>query len=423
MTTNDLHLTVSQDRRLIRPRWHSKRFVVVHVTAPEARRQGERPPVDLAFVLDRSGSMGGQKIRLAAQAVEEAIGRLTAADRFAVVVYDDRVETLMPGAQATPAAKADAIARLRIVAARGTTDLSGGWLAGCEEVAGALMADGVNRCLLLTDGLANQGITDRDALAHHAAQLRARGVSTSTFGVGNDFDEALLQSMAASGGGAFYYIEHAGQIRDLIASEVGETLEVVARGVTLELLLPETVRVESLGAFPARTRTGGADIDLGDLVSGQHVEVPLRFFFSFGEVGQALPVVARLSDRDGVLDGSSARLAWEYADDRANDAQPRDRAVDRMVAGIFAARARQRAVELNRRGEYGAASEALTATAKKIRGYASGDPELKAIVEGLLHEAEAFGRVMAEPSRKLYFAQSAHALRSRDIQGRARRGG
>jgi Ca-activated chloride channel family protein len=422
VTIDHTPLTVRQDRRFIRPRWHSKRFVVAGVTAPEARRGGQRAPVNLAFVLDRSGSMSGPKIRLAAQAVEEAIGRLRPSDRFAVVVYDDVVETLVPAILATPSARSAAVERLRSIEARDMTDLSGGWLAGCEQVASALMGEGVNRCLLLTDGLANRGITDPADLAHHAAQLRARGVSTSTFGVGNDFDEALLQSMASSGGGAFYYIENAAQIRDLIASEVGETLEIVARGVTLELLLPETVRVESLGTFPARGGPGRFEIDLGDLVSGQRVEVPLRLSFGFGEIGQLLPAVARLSDADGILEGSSARLAWEYADDRANDAQPRDREVDRLVAGIFAARCRQRAVELNRRGDYGAAAEALTATAKKIRGYASGDPELKAIVDGLLLEAEAFGRVMPEPSRKMVFAQSAHALRSRDVQGRARRG-
>ncbi len=421
-TTSATPLTVRQDRRLIRPRWHSKRFVVARIAAPEAHRSGGRAPVNLAFVLDRSGSMSGQKLTLAAQAVEEAIGRLKDSDRFAVVVYDDEVETIVSGTQATSAARADAITRLRQVSARHMTDLCGGWLAGCEQVAGALMAEGVNRCLLLTDGLANTGITDSGELAHHATQLRARGVSTSTFGVGNDFDESLLQSMAASGGGAFYYIENAGQIRDLIASEVGEALQIVARGVTLEMLLPESTRIESLGAFPARGGAGRVDIDLGDLVSGQQVDVPLRVHFGFGEVGQVLPAVARLSDRDGVLDGSSARLAWEYADDRANDAQPRDREVDRQVAGIFAARARQRAVELNRRGEHEQASEELKATARKIRGYAGADPELGAIIDGLLREAEVFGRVMVEAQRKMVFASTAYALRSRDVQGKARRG-
>jgi len=423
VTHTNAPLTVSQDRRLIRPRWHSKRFVVVTVTAPEVHRGGSRAPVNLAFVLDRSGSMNGQKIRLAAQAVEEAIGQLRSDDRFAVVIYDDEVETLIPGTLATSAARAAAIERLRTVAARNMTNLSGGWLAGCEQVAGALIEEGVNRCLLLTDGLANQGITDRDALAHHAGELRARGVSTSTFGVGDDFDEVLLQSMATAGGGHFYFIESAAQIRDHIASEVGEALEVVARSVSLELTLPESVRLESLGAFPAKVGVGRIAIELGDLVSGQQVEVPLRLSFGFGEVGDLLPGSVILSDRDGMLDGSAARLSWEYADDRANDAQPRERAVDRTVAAIFAARARQRAVELNRRGDYAAASGELKATARKIRGYAGHDPELGAIIDGLLQEAEMFGQVMFERERKMRYATSAYQMRSRDVMGQAKRGG
>jgi Ca-activated chloride channel family protein len=366
--------------------------------------------------------MDGEKIRLAAQAVEEAIGRLQPRDRFAVVIYDDEVEIIVPGTLATPAARSEAIARLRSIGARNMTNLSGGWLAGCEQVASALTKQGVDRALLLTDGLANVGITDRDELARHAGELRARGVSTSTFGVGDDFDEVLLTGMATAGGGHFYFIASAAQIRDHMGSEVGETLEVVAREVSLDVTLPEGVRLESLGAFPARTRGGRTSIELGDLVSGQEVEVPMRLFFGFGSIGDMLPAGMSLSDRDGALDGAAARLTWTYANDRANDAQPRDRSVDRVVAGTFAARARQQAVELNRRGQYDAASEALKATAKKIRGYAGGDSELVAIAYGLHREADLFGQAMAETNRKAFHAQSAYAMRSRTVAGMARRG-
>ena len=154
--------------------------------------------------------------------------------------------------------------------------------------------------------------------------------------------------MATAGGGHFYSIASAAQIRrSYIGSEVGETLQIVARDVRLELNLPESVRLESLAAFPARGGAGRMAIDVGDMVSGgEQIEVPLRLSFGFGEVGDVLPGLVNLSDRDGVLDGSTARLSWEYADDRANDSQPRERSVDRTVAAIFAARARQRAVEL-----------------------------------------------------------------------------
>ena len=123
-----------------------------------------------------------------------------------------------------------------------STDLCGGWLAGCEQVARFIEGEGLGRCLLLTDGLANQGVTDRDEIVTHARELRRRGVVTSTFGVGADFDERLLQQMADAGAGHFYFIERAVQIPDLFASELGETLDVVASGVTLTIETPERLR-------------------------------------------------------------------------------------------------------------------------------------------------------------------------------------
>ena len=195
-----------------------------------------------------------------------------------------------------------------------------------------------------------------DELGHHAAELRARGVSTSTFGVGNDFDEHLLQALADAGGGHFYYIADAPQIRDAITSEVGETLEVVARDVQLEITARDDIRIEPISPYPATTRANRTTVALGDLGSEQVVEVVLRLSFPYGDLGRETGAIVALGDRDGVfaLGGIAptepVRLTWTYADDRANDAQPRDREVDRAVARLFAARARQEAVRLNRDG-------------------------------------------------------------------------
>jgi Ca-activated chloride channel family protein len=116
--------------------------------------------VNLAFVLDRSGSMSGEKISLAKRAIETAVDRLLPTDRFAVVCYDDRIDVVVEGTSASREAKTNAIERLRSIDARGSTDLGGGYLRGAEQVALAMAEPGVNRVLLLTDGLANQGITD-----------------------------------------------------------------------------------------------------------------------------------------------------------------------------------------------------------------------------------------------------------------------
>jgi len=412
---------VRPDRGLIRPTYRSNRFVLVEVTAPAAQTGRARPPVNLAFVLDRSGSMGGAKIRLAKQAVEEAIARLHDDDRFAIVAYDDKIDVVVPGTLATPDARRTALDRLREIDARGSTNLGEGWLRGAEQVALALSTQGVNRCLLLTDGLANVGITDRDALARHAGELRARGVSTTTFGVGEDFDEVVLQAMAAAGGGHFYFIATPASIRDHITSEVGETLEVVARGVTLEVGAAEGVRVESLSPYPVRDGRGRTEVVLGDLSSDERVEVVLRLNFPYGEIGRTTGALFSLADRDGVMRGE-AKLSWAYADNVANDHQERDRVVDRAVARIFAARARQEAVGRNRHGDFDGARHLVEATARRIRGYAGRDADLRAILADLEGAVQELAVPMMEMERKQMYARSSYAMRSRMADGRARKG-
>jgi Ca-activated chloride channel family protein len=421
----DTTFSVRPDRRLIRPTTHSQRFVLARIAAPRATTEDVRPPVNLAIVLDRSGSMSGEKIRVAKVAVEEAIARLRPDDRFSVVAYDDVVDVVIESTPASAEARRGAVDRLRTVDARGSTNLGEGWLRGCEQVAGHLVERGVNRCLLLTDGLANVGMTDQDQLAGHAAELRARGVSTSTFGVGNDFDERLLQALADAGGGHFYYIADAPQIRDAITSEVGETLEVVARDVDLEITARDDIRIEPISPYPIQARGNRTIVSLGDLGSEQAVEVVLRLSFPYGEIGRETGAIVALTDRDGVFGPGGAgesepqRLTWSYADDRANDDQQRDAEVDRAVGRLFAARARQEAVQRNRNGDYEGARRILDGTARRIRGYAAHDRVLRELIDELREEQVTYAAPMAEPSLKQAHFASANMLRSRDASGRS----
>jgi Ca-activated chloride channel homolog len=423
--TTDTTFSVRQDRRLIRPNSHSERFLLARIAAPRATSERGRKPVNLAIVLDRSGSMSGDKLRVAKAAVEEAIGRLQPDDRFSVVVYDDKIDIVIESTTASNESRRAAVDRLREIEARGSTNLGEGWLRGCEQIARHLTDGGINRCLLLTDGLANIGITDPEDLARHGTELRARGVSTSTFGVGNDFDERLLQALADAGGGHFYYIADAPQIRDAITSEVGETLEVVARDVALEITARDDIRVDAISPY----RVGGGGnrtfVYLGELVSEQVIEVVLRLSFPYGLLGRETGAIVALTDRDGVFATAGAaatepvRLTWSYADDGANDAQPRDRVVDRAVARLFAARARQEAVGRNRNGDFSGARRVLESTANRIRAYASGDPELRELVDSMVREEQVFSAPMVEPARKSAHYAAANLLRSRDAQGRS----
>jgi Ca-activated chloride channel homolog len=194
-------LTARTDRSLIRAAGRSVRHVAVTLVAPVSDRAKERPPVDVAFVLDRSGSMQGEKIQLARDAILQGIAMLRPTDRFAVVAYDNVIDVVMPLSLAHPEARDNAEAQLRRIGARGNTNLSGGWLAGCQQLAEALNPAPGARCLLMSDGKANDGIVDLRELERHAGELQRRGVVTSTFGVGAHFDELLMSGMARAGGG------------------------------------------------------------------------------------------------------------------------------------------------------------------------------------------------------------------------------
>jgi Ca-activated chloride channel family protein len=417
-------LRARSDRRFIRSTHRSERFVLVELEAPAATARPERDPVNLAFVLDRSGSMSGEKIELAKRAIHTAVDGLHPTDRFSVVCYDDRIDVVVEGTTASREAKVNALERLHSIDARGSTDLGGGFLRGAEQVATALVDRGVNRVLLLTDGLANRGIVDHAELTQHAQELRARGVTTTTFGVGEDFDESLLQSMADAGGGHFYFIANAAQIQDHIASEVGELLQVVARGVALEITAPEELEPRLLSPYRIERHGSRHHVLLGDIVSEQRLEVVLRVKFGYGPIGQEIGILVAATDPDGALAAAGATpvgVGWKYADDAMNDGQARDRTVDRTVARLFAAQARQAAVKLNRVGDFLGAMLELREVAGRIADYAGSDPELRATVHELRSEQQQWSAPMPAMRLKAEHASASYALRSRAPDGKARR--
>jgi Ca-activated chloride channel homolog len=420
MTDRNSSLGVRTDRRLVRAVHHSTRYALVEVTAPAAIETRTRPRVNVAFVLDRSGSMGGQKIELAKQAVIEGIERLAPDDRFSVVMYDNQIDLVAESRLASTEAKQRAIADLRPVGARGNTNLGGGWLRGAEQVALNQQDGTVNRVLLLTDGLANEGITDPAELIRHASELRARGIATSTFGVGEDFDEKLLGGMADAGGGAFRYIGKAEEIPGLIRSEVGELLEVTARSVELRISGPDGIRVEPLGSFSFDRVGRDGILHLGDLVADQAVTLAVKLEFPLGEPGREIGVEFAVRDQTGRLDASVTQ-AWEFASGDSNDRQPRERQVDRVVARTYADRALRDAVDLNRRGQWDEAKSLLRSVARRIRSYAGDDSILRGIVAELERQSEAWSVMRTEVDRKEVYAAAAYSLKSRNSLGEAPR--
>jgi Ca-activated chloride channel homolog len=350
-------------------------------------------------------------------------------DCLGLVVYDHTVDTLLECVPATKAAKAQALGALAAIEARGQTNLADGWFTGARALAGlpagdatgaAPAPDRVSRVLLLTDGLANQGIVDHDELKMAAARLRAEGVNTSTFGLGADFDEELLTSIATEGGGHFYFIEEPRQIPDLLASELGEVLEVVARDVVFEVRGGAGTSVAVLNPLPVDQADGIARVRLGDFVSEQEVTLLLAVSCEARAEGARAWVDCRVYDREAVLHPEPMRVKWTAAPAEQERSQPVNRDVVLAVARMLAEGARAQALAANRRGMFKEAGLALQDAAQQIDRLGGDDSAVQAIARLLLDEEVAFVRHMDPMELKKRHFASYLAARSRD-EGKARK--
>ena len=366
--------------------------------------------------------MAGSKMALAKQALVKALHMLRSSDRFAVIFYDSQVDVVVPSTLATSEAVAHAVRQVDAIRAEGNTNLASGWLTGCEQIARHLEAEQIGTCLLLTDGQANWGLTDAAQLETHARELRSRGVATSTLGLGHDFNEDLLQRMADAGGGRSYYVETAAQIGDTLTSELGETLETVARGAVLRVKAPSGVKVDTLNAFDvSRLDELTTGIHIGNLVSRQAVSVVARLTFPPGPTGTTAAAVFSVSDDGSVLALPEADVIWTYASDADNDEQRRNVAVDREVARLYAAKAREEALELNRAGEFERAMRRLNATSDRIRHYAGNDPALEEILSELDDRQVMYGRHLSPYAIKGEHYAHYYMSHMRQADGKARR--
>jgi Ca-activated chloride channel family protein len=232
---------------------------------PESPRRN----LNLSLVIDRSGSMGGQPLYHALKAAESVVQQLTPEDIISVVVYDDIVKTVV---EPTPVRNQTGIQQaLAQVYAGGLTNLAGGWLKGCEYVKAGLDSQKINRVLLLTDGHANVGLSDPQALTNTSAQKAEDGITTTTLGFAQGFNEDLLIGMARASQGNFYFIQSIDDATEVFGIELDSLRAVVGQNlqVTLELA-PGVTLVDTLSlAQVSQNSQGQTLLTLGELYEGE----------------------------------------------------------------------------------------------------------------------------------------------------------
>ena len=243
------------------------------VTGNHHERQ--RRPMNISVVLDRSGSMADErKIEYAKQAVKSLIDRLSSEDYLSIVIYDDQIETLLPTQHVNDKRYIKHL--VDEVYPRGSTNLGGGMIEGFRQIEQNLRREYVNRVILLSDGLANQGITDPGELNRIASRYRSKSISLSSMGVGLDYNENLMLGLSESGGGNYYFIESPNQLAYIFERELQGLVAVVAQNAYIELKTGKGVTVNSVIGTGSTRNDNCWILSLGDIYANEHRELTVE---------------------------------------------------------------------------------------------------------------------------------------------------
>ena len=404
------------DRDLI---WHVGRSVRyaaidVHVdrviNPKDDGHQGEK----IALVIDASSSMAGPKLDAAKQAAIRFVELLGASDKLAIVSFSDDVIVHADGISCDQQGKTDAIHALTSLEVRSMTNLSAGWLQGSECVARLINQTGSDDgwVMVLTDGLANRGITDPEELTRHASALLARGIGSSVVAIGDEYSTDQVKAIAFGGGGRYHHGNHPDEIVELLQGELELSKNMTARDMVLELETEPGVEVEMLSDFPIMPAEYLPTFNdrqttsflLGSVISGSPKGSLLKLTMPAGNVDSTSPVRARFVwDRSG-FDGASAspftQSEFTFTRSRYNSPQARRIDVSQAAAEIWISWLVRKLMESNRRGDFVKIRAFFFEQQRYFRRYCEGLPDELALSRKFDNIKDQMINPMPERSRR-----------------------
>ena len=346
--------------------------------------------------------MAGPKLEITKECAAFLVRRLAPTDELALITYDEEVQLLSP-LVAVGDAGPTLLQVIGGIFPGGSTNLSGGWLKGMEALR-ATNGAGPRKVLLLTDGLANVGITDPAALVQMTGKAAGAGVGTSTIGFGADFAEELLTQMADDGGGNAHYAPTPDQAPAIFAEEFEGLVSLVAQNVSAEIRPSKDVAMLGvLNEYPAVEVPGGVQVQLGDATARMRRRVVFQLHIpevaSLG-VAKVADVVIRYVSVGEEIAQHQVKLPITVNMVSADEAKAveGDQDVVEEVLILKAARAQEEARNKADEGDFEAAQALLRTAGDELRAIAPGSKR----ADELLEQAQMFDRTMPLMSRMAY---------------------
>jgi Ca-activated chloride channel family protein len=323
---------------------------------------GHRLPLNVAIVLDKSGSMGSDyKMENAKRGAIEVIERLNADDIVSLVVYDTGVRVLIPATRVRN--KDTLIETISSVYAGGSTALYGGVTTGAVQVRRNMSWKYVNRVILLSDGLANVGPQSTEDLAYLGQSLGDEGITVTTIGVGLDYNEDLMTALAARSGGNSYFAKSGRELPRIFAEEVGEAMTVIARDIRIRVRCPEGIRPVGVIGRAGDVTGQTMSTTVGELYGENEkfalfeVEVPRNRSRNQMDIAEVMVEYADPYTNKAMDARQTVEVA--FSDDEQAVRDQTNAAVLKEAALTKASEAKREAVKLADKGAYEAAAAVL----------------------------------------------------------------
>jgi Ca-activated chloride channel family protein len=348
----------------------------------------ERPPMNLAVAIDTSGSMDGDAMDQARAAALAIVDQLRDGDRLAVVSFGSRTKLVTEATVVDASTRGEIRAAIESMNSAGTTDLAGGLSNAVAQVLQALDPNGVNRVVLLSDGVPN----DPNGLQSVAEQARANAVSITALGLGLESDEVLLTRLAQHSGGRYHFVESPQMVAKVFHDEVLRMDRAVARNLQLQLQPGPGVVIEEVVGLPwSRQGSAGAIAGLGDLSEGETRDVVVRLRVGPHRDGASVELAdAYLSFEDTVI-GAGVLTREGYLSTKASSEDEVltagiDTSVEASAEQAMAAAAILRAIDLQRAGQIAEALAQLSDAESRARAAADrlDDPALNEAADEML---------------------------------------
>ena len=364
--------------------------ILITIETPAVAARTVRDPVAVSLVIDRSGSMdSARKLDYAILAGKSLVRSLDNDDHFALVTYDDKVNVLYPLGRITD--KERIYRLLDKIQPGGYTFLSGGLEKGIEQFTKSELR-GVRRVILLSDGLANQGVTNAERVAAIGNAARRQGVNVSTIGLGLDYDEDLMQLLAQRGGGQYYYVKNSEDLPSIFQRELSLANTAYTRELKARLALSPLVTDSKIYGYSTDINKNEIQVEMSDFSSSEKRQILLSLTFtpdpavSTQQLGNLRLIYNDIDGNEQMVETSLAvNLAKTEAEAIEVNARAQEqiRKVEDEILIVQASEAQIAAMKALELGQLEEARKLLDAPAPMLNAAAPRNREVAAIAEQL----------------------------------------